>query len=308
MTVLALDIGGTKLAAALVNDAGELHGYRAEATGQDAAAALDRVIALGRELRDDSVTAVGVSTMGITRPDRVLIAPTVPGWATLRIPERVAAAFGGLPASIVNDVKAATLAEMAWGELRNVRDGLYLNLGTGVAAGVVSGGALVGGAHGAAGEFGYVVPTVLELGLTGDSAVGESGPVEQRIGGRGAAEAASAELGEPVSVADLFRRAPDEPRVRVLLDRLLDEIGLWAGNLATITDPSVIVLGGGLMRSAEPVLDRVRQLVRKIAPFPPAVTVARFRASAALAGAGAAALGHGAPRSEAPGTGSGAPR
>jgi glucokinase len=288
MPALAMDIGGTKLAAALVDDAGELHGLRTDATGQDARDALERAIALAGQVADDTVTAVGVSTMGITRPDGVLIAPTVPGWAALRIPDRLQAAFGGLPVSIVNDVKAATLAEMAWGELRGVRDGLYLNLGTGVAAGIVSGGTLVGGANGAAGEFGYLVPTVVELGLTGDR-----GPVEARIGGRGAAEAASMELGEPVTVADLFLRAPREPRVRLLLDRLLDEIGLWAGNLATITDPSVIVLGGGLMRSAEPVLARVRELVRKIAPFPPAVTVARFGAAAALAGAGASALGHG---------------
>lgn len=290
MSALALDIGGTKLAAAIVSGDGELRGLRTAQTGADAADALDRGIGLARQLLDGEVDSVGVSTMGITRPDRVLLAPTVTGWAGLRIPERVRAGFGGLPVTIVNDVKAATLAELAWGELRGVSEGIYLNLGTGVAAGLVVGGHLVSGAHEAAGEFGYVAPTVAELGEQAEVS-GLAGPVEERIGGRGAARAASAELGEPVSVADLFRRASAEPRVARVLDRLLDEIGLWAGNLAAVLDPEVVVLGGGLARSADVLLGRVRSMVGRIAPFPPRIVAARFGASAALAGAGAAALG-----------------
>lgn len=287
--VLAVDIGGTKLAAAIVDEDGELHGFRTEPTGGDAGGALERAIGLGAGLLGRGcgwgVTCAGVSTMGITREERVQLAPTVPGWSQLRIPARLREAFGGLPVTVINDVKAATLAELTWGALRDVRDGLYINLGTGVAAGMVTGGVLLSGAHGAAGEFGYVVPSVAELELAAGSA-----PVEERIGGRGAAAAASRELGVPVSVADLFRLSATDPRARAVLDRLLDEIGLWAGNLAVITDPEVIVLGGGLMRSADAVLTRVRELVTRIAPFPPRVVAARFGASAALAGAGAAAM------------------
>jgi glucokinase len=290
MSVLALDIGGTKLAAAIVSDTGEQRGTRTEATGADAGQALDRAIRLGADLLDsdlldgEDITGVGVATMGITRTDGVALAPSVPGWAQLRIPARLREAFDGLPVTVINDVKAATLAELAWGALRGVSEGLYLNLGTGVAAGIIAGGTLLGGAHGAAGEFGYLVPTVAELGLTPGSA-----PVEERIGGRWAAEAATRELGVPVTVAELFHVAQHDLRARAVLDRLLDEIGLWAGNLAVITDPEVLVLGGGLMHSASPVLDRVSELVTRIVPFPPRVVTARFGAAAALAGAGAAA-------------------
>jgi len=291
MSVLALDIGGTKLAAAIVSDAGELRGTRTQPTGDDAGKALDRAIRLATDLLSSDpagqdITGVGVSTMGITRADGVALAPSVPGWAQLRIPARLRQAFDGRPVTVINDVKAATLAELAWGSLRGVSDGLYLNLGTGVAAGIVTGGTLLGGAHGAAGEFGYMVPTVAELSLPRGSA-----PVEERIGGRWAAEAATRELGIPVTVADLFRLAQDDLRAQAVLDRLLDEIGLWAGNLAVLTDPEVLVLGGGLMHSAAPVLGRVTELIARIAPFPPRVVTARFGASAALAGAGAAAYG-----------------
>jgi glucokinase len=292
--VLAIDIGGTKLAAAVVDEIGELHGFRTLPTGEDAAQALAAAIELGARLLGaelpggGDIAGVGVSTMGITREDRVLFAPQLPGWSELRVPARMLEAFGGLPVTVVNDVKAATLAEMAWGELREVDCGLYLNLGTGVAAGIVTGGVLLGGAHGAAGEFGHVRPTLGSLGLSPGAA-----PVEERIGGRWAAETASRELGRAVAVEDLFRLSAADPAARALRDQLLDEIGLWAGNLAVITDPSVLVLGGGLMRSGDVVLARVRELVARIALFPPRVTAARFGAGSALAGAGAAALGFG---------------
>jgi glucokinase len=230
--------------------------------------------------------------MGITREDGVLLAPTVPGWSELRIPARLRAAFGRVPVTVINDVKAATLAELTWGTLRGVRHGVYLNLGTGVAAGLVSEGRLVDGAHGAAGEFGYFRPSLAEAGHRG------AAPVEERIGGRWAAEAASKELGTQVSVASLVALAETDERAAAALDRLLAETGLWAANVCVLADPEVLSLGGGFLRSAGLVLPRVREMVERVVPFPPRVVAARFGAEAALAGAGAAALGDSHPQEE----------
>ena len=108
------------------------------------------------------MTAVGVSTKGVTREDGVLIAG-MPGGRN----------FGSRPCcgsgspiwrSPLNDVKAATMAEMTWGALRGISHGLYLNLGTGIAAGIVVGGEIVEGAYGAAGEIGYILPDREALG------------------------------------------------------------------------------------------------------------------------------------------------
>lgn len=286
---LALDIGGTKLAAGIVDGHGAARRVAVESTHASAGAvqALERAVALARSVlaaeRADGgdVVAAGVSTMGITREDQVLFAPNVPGWAELRVPSRLASAFGELPVTVINDVKAATLAELTWGSLRGVGTGVYVNLGTGAAAGLVVGGRLVSGAHGAAGEFGYLADAIPGARVNG------AGPVENLIGGVGAAARASRKLGRPVTVADLFR----EPDAAPVLDGLLDDIALWTANLTTVIDPEVLAIGGGFMRTPDPILDRVREVAGLMVPFPPRVVAAHYGADAALAGAAAAALG-----------------
>src|SRR4051794_23708919 len=98
--------------------------------------------------------AVGVASPGIVLADRILLAPNVPGWTELRLGERFTGAFGG-PTVCATDVKAATLAEARWGNLRDIHSGVHLNLGTGIAVGVLVGESVLTGAHGAAGEIGY---------------------------------------------------------------------------------------------------------------------------------------------------------
>lgn len=287
--VLALDIGGSKLAAGIINDRGTTSRVASTATNGATGAeqVLDRAVSLAcgvlaaERAAGGTVSAVGVSTMGITRVDEVLLAPNVPGWARLRIPDRMTDAFAGLPVTVINDVKAATLAELAWGTLRNAGTGVYVNLGTGIAAGLVIGNRVIAGAHGAAGEFGYIAPTMQDSTRRG------AAPVEERIGGLGVAARASRELAYPVTVESLFQ----DPGAAGILERLLDDIALWAANLAVIIDPTVLTLGGGFMRSAEPILARVREVAWRVVPFPPTVVAARYGADAALAGAGAAALG-----------------
>ena len=78
-----------------------------------------------------------------------------PGWEDLAIPAAIEEAFPALPARFGNDVKLAALAELTWGALAGVDCGVYVNLGTGIAATLVIDGRVVEGAHGAAGEVGY---------------------------------------------------------------------------------------------------------------------------------------------------------
>ena len=121
-TVVALDIGGTKIASAIGDADGELRRWRtlpteaergAERVLESAIALADEVLCEERASGGD-VCAIGVSTMGITRVDRVDLAPNVPGWERLKIPAAIATAFPGLPAAFGNDVKLAALAELVW--------------------------------------------------------------------------------------------------------------------------------------------------------------------------------------------------
>lgn len=146
-SVLAVDIGGTKLAVGVGAADGEIRRQLSEPTraAEGAAAALDRAIALARDCLEaelaagGTVDAVGVSTMGYTFTTHVELAPNVPGWDQLRIPEALEAAFPGLPVAIANDVRLAAQAELSWGALREAQNGIYLNLGSGIAAGIVAG-------------------------------------------------------------------------------------------------------------------------------------------------------------------------
>lgn len=291
--VLALDIGGTKLAACLVDSDGRAYERQMIATNpaDGAERVLERALMLlehvrqranSRELR---ARALGVSTNGLTHEDHVELAPAVPGWSALQIPKRLRERFA-LPVAIVNDVKAATLAEMSWGELREVREGLYVNIGTGIAAGLVAGGRLWEGAHGAAGEIGYVVPSLEAL----DDAGADRAPLEERISGRGVALWTGRELGRELTMAELMQGPASDPAVSGARARLLEELALWVANTAVVVDPERIVLGGGLMRCFTSVCERVQQTVDRVLPFRAEVVPARFGADSSLLGAAVRAL------------------
>ncbi len=291
---VVLDIGGTKLASGVVDESGRLRERRAAATNRAAGAqrALERALDLVEDViaveRDAGrrPQALGVSTNGLTREHGVELAPAVPGWSGLRIPAALRERFPGLPTTVINDVKAGARAELAWGALHGVANGLYVNLGTGFAAAMVVDGRVLEGANGAAGEAGYVVPSLGELARQRPG----QAVLEERIGGRGVEAWASAELGRTITAVDLLELSSGDVRARELYDRLAAEIGLWIANLAVFVDPSRVVLGGGMTRDGEFLRLRAQETVNRIAPFKIEVVSARFGADSALIGAGATAL------------------
>jgi len=292
--VVALDIGGTKIASAIGDASGELRRWRTLATEAERGAelVLESAISLANEvLREErasggDVHAIGVSTMGLTRSDHVDLAPNVPGWKDLAIPAMIDKAFPALPAAFGNDVKLAALAELTWGALAKVAHGVYLNLGTGIAATLVVDGQVVDGAHGAAGEIGYW--------LTGSAmpqaAAQGAAPTEEALGGRGVSNRAAAIFGRPVEVAELLSRAADDRRAEALLQHLWSEIATLVANLAIAFDPEVLALGGGYVRSDRFPIEDITRFVSRTVPYPPKVVRARFMGDASLHGAVAVAL------------------
>ena len=293
--MIALDIGGTKIASAIGDADGELRRWRTLPTEADRGAerVLQSAIVLANEVFSEEqasggdVCAVGVSTMGLTRVDHVDLAPNVPGWKDLAIPAAIEQAFPGLPACFGNDVNLAALAELTWGALAAVDCGVYVNLGTGIAATLVVDGQIVEGAHGAAGEVGYWLTDGSATPLmAADGAV----PTEEALGGRGVARQSAELFGRPVEVAELVVLAQHDPRAEALLAHLWDEIGTLIANLAIVCDPEVMVLGGGYVRSDRFPLDTIARLVARAAPYPPQVVLAHFAGDASLHGAVALAF------------------
>lgn len=288
--LVGFDFGGTKLAITLADPDGTAVAAEVLPTeaGRGAEQAVRRAVATARRMLRDraaEAAAVGVATMGITHETRVELAPNVPGWDRLALPAMLREAFGSVPAAIANDVKAAALAELTWGELRGVRTGIYLNLGTGLAAALVVDGNVLEGAHGAAGEIGYWARS---RGDTGGAGAGRA-PLEEYAGGAGALVRVRAELGVDGGVAAL--QGAQDAASRAFLADLYDEIALHATNLAIALDPERMVVGGGYARTSDMVLDAVRARLAAFAPYPPELRRARFGADAGTAGAVALAMG-----------------
>jgi predicted NBD/HSP70 family sugar kinase len=298
--VVAIDFGGTKLDVATAALDGTI--LATERLETDAAGgaeqAVERALACARDLAGTteqatggSLVAAAASSPGIVLEDRILLAPNVPGWTDLPLAALLRDGLGLDRVVCETDVKAATLAEARWGALRGADPGVFLNVGTGLGAGIVLGGRVLHGANGAAGEIGYA------LRGAGDDhgAFDGHAPLEEHAGGRALGERASALLGAELSAADVLARAEEgDHDARAIVAETLAELAVNVANLAVLIDPARIAVGGGLMGSADLVLAALRRRVRQAAPFPPEVVAARFVHDAALRGAVALAIDAGA--------------
>jgi glucokinase len=293
--ILGIDLGGTKMALATAHTDGTIIHRQALATlaDQGSEQAIVRVLASAQQLIEQTqaevgkkLSSVGVSTMGITLEDHVLLAPNVPGWNHLELPRLMRQAFSTNEIRIANDVKAAAVAELRWGALVGTEVGLYLNLGTGLAAALIVGGRVIEGAHGAAGEIAYNLRHLHdEIGFHQQHA-----PLEEFLGGGAIGERARLQF-EGISTAkEIFQRARDDAQACTFVEATLAELAFHVTNLTIALDPERVVIGGGLMASQEVILPRLATHMKRFVPFPPQVQAARFVQDAGLMGAIALAL------------------
>lgn len=291
--VLAIDFGGTKVALATADYAGNLlEQARIETNAsQGALQVLERTFLAARPLIERTTartggqcTAAGVISPGVILPDKILLAPNVPGWGELALLERMRAGLGMTRVAVGNDVKAAAAAEVRWGNLQGADLAIYLSLGTGIAVALVVDGKVLTGAHGASGEFGYNLRSAADIrGVADDRA-----PLEEAIGGKAIGERGSQVLGCSLSTADLF--ASSDPRAHTLINEVLTELAVHMTNMAIVLDPARIAVGGGWMSAGERILGALKAHFRFAVPFPPEVVPAKFGYEASLVGAVALAL------------------
>src|ERR1700677_2442610 len=282
--VLGIDYGGTKIATAVCDLSGRRLATRvidAEPDG-GARAAFDRGLRAAKALLADAaadrpLAGVGVSTFGIPSEDGVALAPAIDGWEDLAMGRDLREAFEGTPVTMATDVKAAALAEARWGALAGAEPGVYLNLGTGLAAAIVIGGVVLSGANGAAGEIGYNLRQLADGGDGGYLMLEEavSGRALARLSGRPPAEAFAAGA---------------DPRLAAIADRFTAELAFHVVNLAISIDPVRIAVGGGMTRSWDRIRPRLDAALEAAAPYRPELVLADFPFDAPLMGALALAV------------------
>ncbi|WP_166355274.1 ROK family glucokinase [Phytoactinopolyspora limicola] len=280
---IGVDVGGTKIAAGVVDEKGEiLASTRRDTPSQDAASIIAAIVGAIDELRaDHAADVVGIGAAGFVDAgrSRVVFAPNLV-WQDVDLRDEVSAATG-LPVVVENDANAAAWAEFRFGAAVDVDDMMMLTIGTGVGGALVLNGALYRGSHGMSGEVGHVrlVPDgqLCACGLRGCLEAYASGRALVR-NARSAATKAAAAL--PGSADRLLELAGGDPHAitgpmvtaaakegDVLAAYLIAEVGTWLGaamgSFTAIFDPAAFVIGGGVADAGELLLKPAEDAMRR---------------------------------------------
>jgi glucokinase len=196
----------------------------------------------------------------------------------------------GLPVFVENDVNLAALGELGFGAGRSAENLVSIAIGTGIGAGIVIGGALYRGHNRAAGEIGYLLPGLECLGQRYDG----FGALESRASGTGIAEAARRALTEAglpipeggITAEDVFAAAREgHGWAQRVVDQTVDYLSQAIVAVSALLDPEVIVLGGGVSRSADLLIEPILRRIDGVVPFTPRLVVSPLGSRAAVMGA-----------------------
>ena len=305
MYAIGIDIGGTKVAGALVDAKGVIIREARVATPvADPAALVDAVVGLVTDLRTgENVLGVGVAMAGfIDHQQSNVIYGTNFGWKNFPLKSEIEAKLD-IPVIIENDANAAGWAEYRFGAGQGHQHMVMLTLGTGVGGAIIVDGKMLRGGFGVAGELGHmrVVPDGIPCGC------GQRGCIESYASGtallRNATELVSS--GDPAGnrLAEIKAQSGQLTGAEVyqaLVEgdpgaiRLLRDLASWLGqaiaSLSAILDPEIVVIGGGVSQAGDLLLDPMREAFRKYAPaggFRPelAIVTAEFVNDAGVVGA-----------------------
>ena len=280
--VIAVDLGGTKLAAGIVARDGAVAGRAVEPTdlnGEEALLAqLERVIA-GLAGNGPAALGVGVPSTIDQRTGSAVASVNIP-LAGVDLRERLRRRFG-VPVLIENDGNAAAVAEHRLGAGRGVRNVVMLTLGTGVGGGLILDNRLYRGAVGAAGELGHIT-----LDLDGPPCQGTcpgrghleamaSGLAADKLARRAAAERPEGDLGRAAAagrqvdtrlLVELAAAGPGD--ARDVLEHVGFHLGIGISDLVNVFNPERVVVGGGFAEAGELLLAPARTVVAERALLP----------------------------------------
>ena len=297
--VLGIDIGARYVRAVLADLDGQ---PLQELTEQLARPHADEVLACVRAIGDavgerlERVELAVVGTPGIVDPSgRIGAAPNIEAWEGV-LAERVLGGVLGVPVRVDNDVNLAALGERTAGGGRDADSFAYLNIGSGLGAGIVLHGQLHRGARGAAGEIGFL-PVGADPFERGSREHG--GAMEARLSDRALVEHAarlaattSSSLAAPYDVESLFEAAREgDPLGRAVVAYAARATAVCVAGLTSVVDLELVLLGGGIgIHGGELLLPEVRAATAELVPAPPEIRCAELGDRAVDVGAVAVGL------------------
>jgi glucokinase len=293
--IVGVDIGGTKVAAGLLDRAGKIVAQsRVAMVANDAARGLAAVAAAIEDLRakapSDSGSgsgsasgfqprAIGICAPGPLNPRTgvILNPPNVPGWHNFPLAEEMRKLYPNAQVKIDNDANAAALAEAKWGAGRGYHNVFYATIGTGIGTGFVIDDRVYHGRTGLATEGGHV-----GVDLHGPlCACGKRGCIETLAAGPAIARRARAKLAQAQGGGAAAKKsallemaggradavnseivakayAAGDALAREVMHETLDVLAYWLGSVIDLLEPDVIVIGGGVSSMLAPFLENIR--------------------------------------------------
>ncbi len=299
--LIGIDVGGTNTSGGLASKDGTLLTLTRRRTDRSGGLTaglrlISEVIAELRERADRSgypVDRIGVGFGGPVDHERgvVLLSHHVAGWEGFPLRRELERRFE-IPVVVDNDANAGTLGEWNFGAGRGISDLIYINIGTGIGGGIISGSRLVRGVGNLAGEIGHTI-------VRRDGPVctcGKRGCLESCASGDAIARRGSEALGRAVSGKEVFALAAsgDSPAERVLSE-VIEDLAHGIGTAVSLLNPAAVIIGGGVSEAPEPLfLEPLRRAIPRFCLSEAArnlrVEAARLRYEAGVMGAVALAL------------------
>ena len=255
MTLAAgIDVGGTKCLGVVIDVDAEITSGRdvlreVRYPTPHASQLVDTLTKLAEELGDVQSVAVGVPGL-ITLDGIMRASPNIPGSVDVAVKPELAARLGR-PIWVDNDGNAAALAKWRYGAGRGARNMWMVTLGTGIGGGHVVNGAVQRGVNGFAGEIGHMVVNPDGPRCT----CGRKGCWEVYASGRGLRMLANGEPGESV----IERARQGDADAVAVLEAFARWVAIGISNLTNVSDPDLIVIGGGVSEDADIIMPLVRR-------------------------------------------------
>jgi len=306
---VGVDIGGTKVAAGLVDADGKILLHErvpmiSNSSPQDGLNAVLSAIAKVIPTVTAAVGGIGICAPGPLNPKTgiILNPPNLPCWRDFPLAESVQKLYA-VPVKVDNDANAAALAEARWGAVRGYRHVFYATIGTGIGTGIVFDGEIYHGRTGSAGEGGHV-----SIDYRGPICrCGKPGCIEILASGTAIAQRARDEIaaGHKSSMLELaggdvnaitgeiLRKAyvAGDQLAKEILSDAVEMLAVWLSNMIDLLDPDVMVIGGGAAALYQPFFNQIRKRVAKLTVNPRSSEVpvlpARYGADSGIAGGAA---------------------
>lgn len=270
-----IDVGGTTVKLGLFREDGLLLEKRelptrTENGGEnilpDIAAAVERELAAKQITRAD-VLGIGIGVPGPVDDDGNVNRCVNLGWGVFNLHEALGA-LTGLPVKAGNDANVAALGEYRDGGGRGSRSMIMVTLGTGIGGAYVADGKVLNGAHGVAGEIGHIT---INRDETEFCTCGKRGCAEQYASARGMVRLAKEYLAKTNCISSLRKlddftskelfthAAAGDKAAQEILERVYDILGETVADACCLFDPELVVLGGGVSKAGQPLLDGVHR-------------------------------------------------